>query len=100
MGNCRYTKWVDPPNHEHIDEYITHLQNKIHELESKVKILEDEAEANAMVVGLEDDPLCPDPFCKCPYHPKPSWPPNSQPSGGADYYDPGGSSHYYSNRFT
>ena len=107
MGNCHFTKWVDPPNYDHVDNYIGHLKNKIHELEYKVKALEDEAEKNALVVGLEDDPRCPDSFCTCPYHPRPSWPPNSPPSGGAGYpdpggpsgYDPGGPSQYYYNQF-
>jgi hypothetical protein len=52
-----------------------------------------------MVVSLEDYPQCPDPFCMCPYHPKPCCPPNSPPSGGAGYYDPGGPLQYYSNQF-
>ncbi|WVZ51396.1 hypothetical protein U9M48_002547, partial [Paspalum notatum var. saurae] len=62
MGNCHFTKWVDPPNYDHVDNYIGHLKNKIHELEYKVKALEDGAEKNALVVGLEDDPRCPDSF--------------------------------------
>ena len=33
--------------------YINHLKNKIHDLECRVKSLEDEAEANALVVSIE-----------------------------------------------
>ena len=101
MGNCRFTKWVDPPHWDHVQDYINHLKNKIHDLECHVKSLEDEAEANALVVSIEGDPICPDSYCRCSYHPKPTWPPkaNSPPSGGAGYYEPGGPSHYYPNQF-
>ncbi|WVZ62634.1 hypothetical protein U9M48_012355 [Paspalum notatum var. saurae] len=95
MGKCRFAKWVDPPNHQHIEEYISYLKDRIHELEGKVKSLEeDEDKKTPLVVSLEDDPLCPDPFCKCPYHPRSDWPPKSPPSGGHGFYEEGGSSHF------
>ena len=95
MENCRFAKWVDPPNHQHIEEYISYLKDRIHELEGKVKSLEeDEDKKTPLVVSLEDDPLCPDPFCKCPYHPRSDWPPKSPPSGGYGFYEEGGSSHF------
>ncbi|WVZ69581.1 hypothetical protein U9M48_018349 [Paspalum notatum var. saurae] len=97
MGNCRFAKWVDPPNHQHIDDYISYLKDRIHDLECEVKSLEEDAKKKTpLVVSLEDDPLCPDPFCKCPYHPRSDWPPKSPPSGGHGFYEEGGSSHFSS----
>ncbi|WVZ74513.1 hypothetical protein U9M48_022685, partial [Paspalum notatum var. saurae] len=97
MGSCRFTKWVDPPNHQHIDEYISYLKDRIHDLECKVKSLEEDDEKKTrLVISLEDDPLCPDPFCKCPYHPRSDWPPKSPPSRGHGFYEEGGSSHFSS----
>ncbi|WVZ66950.1 hypothetical protein U9M48_016102 [Paspalum notatum var. saurae] len=54
MENCRFAKWVDPPNHQHIEEYISYLKDRIHELEGKVKSLEeDEDKKTHLVVNLE-----------------------------------------------
>ena len=51
-------------------------------LQRRVNQLEDASDENALVIGIADDPKCPDHFCKCPYHSRGDWPPKSPPSGG------------------
>ena len=45
-GNCRFTKWIDPPIHNHTQEYIHCLLCKIQDLEERVRSLEADADAN------------------------------------------------------
>ncbi|WVZ75348.1 hypothetical protein U9M48_023409 [Paspalum notatum var. saurae] len=55
MGNCRFAKWVDPPNHQHIEEYISYLKDRIHELEGKVKSLEEDEDKKTPLVHQPND---------------------------------------------
>ncbi|RLM60537.1 hypothetical protein C2845_PM14G06140 [Panicum miliaceum] len=97
-GNCRFAKFVDPPIHDHTQEYIHYLKCKIFDLENRVESLEEDENANPSVVSIEDDPLCSDPWCKCPYRMKKNRAPSPPSSGGAGYYE-AGSSQYSQNKY-
>ncbi|CAL4948094.1 unnamed protein product [Urochloa decumbens] len=102
--NCRFTKWVDPPVHEVVQEYIQHLKSKISYFQNRVQNLEAQAEINPWVISIAGDPLYLDPWCKCPYHhnkDRPPSPPSSNAGGGlpeagpSQYYQSQSHSNYY-----
>jgi len=97
-ANCRFTKWVDPPHHGHVQEYIDYLKNKLFDLQQRVQSLEADAEQNAWVISIEGDPLCPDPWCKCPYHRNKDRPPSPPSFGGTASY--GGSDQAGTSQFS
>ncbi|KAJ1270955.1 hypothetical protein BS78_06G091000 [Paspalum vaginatum] len=79
-------------NYEHINDSINYLKNRIHDLECRVKWLEEDFDKNALDASIANEPKCPDHSCKCPYHPRSDRPPKSPPSGGDRVYEKGRSS--------
>ncbi|CAN6163071.1 unnamed protein product [Urochloa humidicola] len=92
-GNCKFTKWVDPPAIDPYQEYIAYLHLIIADLKREIDntpapeddTAEDDEDDHA---ARSADVICSDPICCCPCHINKSQPPPPSIDPPSGYYMP------------
>ena len=77
--SCHYTRWVDPPVEQNIQDYIYHLQDRIFDLQREADAILSPPEEDEPVIQIDDPTVCLDHWCPYPCHQKYAPPPPPAP---------------------